>query len=102
MNIEATVGDTLMEVSPFDVNVDSDGFTNFNRSYPKGTVVSVTAPPASEGHRFLRWSLNGVMQEYGVRAIDVTVSEDTALRAYYQRPARMRPDLPTEDSGDME
>ena len=65
-------------------------------------MVTVTAPLTSNGRRFLRWGVNGVMQEYGVRTLELTVSTDTTLRAYDQRPARMIPDLPAEDSGDME
>ena len=64
-----------------------------------GTLLTVTAPPTSEGRRFLRWRVNGVLQKVGVRAIVVTVAEDTTLQALYlvQRP--LRPDRPTESDG---
>jgi hypothetical protein len=34
--------------------------------------------------------------------MEITVGENTTLRAYYQRPTRVKPDRPTEGSGDME
>ena len=104
--INATVGsnvaDTFIEIQPLDLNVDTDGFTNFGRAYFPGTMMTVTAPKMSQGRRFLRWSVNGEMQAVGIRTIDVTISEDLTLKAFYQRPSRVTPDRPTEGSGDME
>ena len=46
--------------------------------------------------------VDGQMQGFGIRAIEVTISADTTLKAYYQRPGRVTPDRPSEGSGDME
>ncbi len=100
--MESNVGDTLLEVTPMDLNFDIDGFADFSRAYIEGTTVTLTAPSTSQGRRFLRWSVNGEMQAFGIRAIEVTISADTTLKAFYQRPGRVVPELPTEDSGDME
>ena len=104
--ITAMVGsnahDTFIEVLPLDLNVDSDGFTNFGRAYFPGTVMTVTAPPTSNGRRFLRWSAGGIILEFGVRTIDIVVAEDVTLKAIYERPRFLDPDHPTEDDGDLE
>ena len=100
--MESNVSATLLEVTPMDLNWDIDGFADFSRAYIEGTMVTLTAPSLSEGRRFLRWSINGEMQEFGIRRIDVTITADTALKAFYQRQGRVVPKLPTEGSGDMD
>ena len=96
------VGDTLVEVTPLDLEVDADGFTDFARSYVNGTQVTVTAPLMSNGRRFLRWSVDGVLQPVGLRSVEVTVGGAENLKVFYQRRARATPDRPTESQGDME
>ncbi len=99
---QSNVPGTLIEVTPMDLNWDIDGFADFTRSYVEGTTITLTAPITSEGHRFLRWSIDGEMQGFGIRTVEVTISKDTTLKAFYQRPGRVDPELPTEGSGDME
>ncbi len=100
--MESNVQDTLLEVTPMDLNFDIDGFADFSRAYIEGTTITLTAPITSEGRRFLRWSVDGEMQAFGIRTVEVIVSEDTILKAFYQRPGSVDPELPTEGSGDME
>ncbi|MCZ6653456.1 MAG: hypothetical protein O7D91_10580, partial [Planctomycetota bacterium] len=83
-------------------NIDSDGFTNFDRAYYAGTLLTVTAPPTSEGRRFVRWMVEGVLQEIGVRTIEVAVTENTTLQAIYHRQRRLRPDRPTESDAPLD
>ncbi|MCH8913260.1 MAG: hypothetical protein IIA33_06785, partial [Planctomycetes bacterium] len=99
---DANVIDTLIEVTPLDLEVDADGFTAFARSYVNGTQVTVTAPLLSEGRRFLRWSVDGVLRPVGLRSVEVTVGQSESLKLFYQRRARALPDRPTESQGDME
>ena len=98
----SNVGDTFIEVTPLDLNIDSDGFTSFGRAYYPGTLLTVTAPPASEGRRFVRWRVDGVLQEIGVRTIEVAVAEDTTLQALYHHQRRLRPDRPTESDAPLD
>ncbi len=100
--MQSNVPDTFIEMTPLDLNVDSDGFADFTRAFVEGTAITLTAPSTSDGRRFLRWSVNGEMQGFGIRTIEVTISEDLTLKAFYQRPSRVTPDRPTEGSGDME
>ncbi len=89
-------------LGPLDLNVDSDGFADFGRAYFPDTVVTVTAPKRSNGRRFLRWSVNGIMLEFGLRTLEMVVPQDVTLRAIYERPTSVEPDRPTEDDGDLE
>lgn len=88
--------------APLDLNVDSDGFANFGRAYFPGTMMSVTAPPTSAGRLFVRWRVDGVLQELGVRFLELVITEDTTLHAIYQRQTRLDPERPEEDDGDLE
>ena len=92
----------LIEVTPLDLNIDSDGFANFGRAYFPGTVVTVTAPPISAGRPFVRWRVDGVLQEMGNRFLELTVTEDSALEAIYQHQRQLEPERPEEDDGDLE
>jgi hypothetical protein len=102
LHFDGNVSDTLVEVTPLDLEVDADGFTDFARSYVNGTQVTVTAPILSEGRRFLRWSVDGVLQPVGLRLVEVTVGQAEHLKVFYRRRARALPDRPTESQGDME
>ena len=53
--MESNVLDTFIEVTPLDLNVDSDGFANFGRAYFPGTVINVAAPPISAVRPCSRW-----------------------------------------------
>ncbi|MCZ6655353.1 MAG: hypothetical protein O7D91_20290 [Planctomycetota bacterium] len=68
----------------------------------EGTLLTVTAPPSSEGRRFVRWMVNGVLQDIGVRTIEVAVGEGTTLQALYRGQRRLRPDRPTESDAPLE
>lgn len=87
--VQSNVSDTFVEVWPIDLNVDSDGFADFARSYVSSTVVDLRAPLFSEGRRFVRWNVAGVPQEFGVRTLSVRVTGDTHLEAVYRRPSRV-------------
>jgi hypothetical protein len=84
-SFDSTVSGTYLELWPYDVNFDIDGFADFGRSYYAGTAVTVTAPWRSNGLRFLRWNVDGVMQPAGQRALQVTVTEGINVQAIYER-----------------
>ena len=100
--MESNVLDTFIEVTPLDLNVDSDGFANFGRAYFANTLVTVTAPRSSAGRPFLRWKIDGVLQTIGLRTLEVEITSDVNLEAIYRRSSRLEPEPPTEDEGDME
>ncbi len=101
-HVESNVADTYVEIAPLDLNFDDDGFADFSRSYYSGTAVTLTAPVHSQGRRFVRWLMDGVPQPIGRRTIEVTVSEDTTLKAVYARPTRATPEHPAESDEPLE
>jgi hypothetical protein len=102
LNVGSNASDTFIELTPLDLNLDGDGFADFARSYYNGTVLTLTAPARSEGRRFVRWSVDGVLHDVGVRTLELVVAQDLSLRAIYERGRRLRPDRPTEDGGSEE
>ncbi len=64
--------------------------------------MTLTAPPQFAGRRFVCWLVDGAPQQMGMRTIEITVSEDTTLKAAYARPARATPEHPTESNEPLE
>lgn len=83
VSVQATIGDTFVQVAPLDLNVDSDGFASFSRSYYPGTNIKLTAPSHSEGWRFKHWLVNGVPQPLWQHGLEVAVSDNMTVRAIY-------------------
>ena len=102
LTFTSNVIDTFIEITPLDANIDSDGFSDFGRAYFEGTNLTVTAPVTSDGRKFVRWSVGGVLQDLGVRTIEFAVAEDVMLKAYYQHESRVVPDRPREGGGDLD
>jgi hypothetical protein len=82
-NVESNVAGLFVELSPTDLNVDDSGFANFQRIYDPGTVITLTAPPRADGLLFQAWLVDGVIQNAGETAIEITVVEDLTARALY-------------------
>lgn len=70
-----------IDVSPADVDGNSDGTTDFERIYAKNTSVTLTAP-AVAGYSFDHWELDGEAQG-GDNVLVVTMDEDHAVIVYY-------------------
>lgn len=70
-------------VSPPDVQGTSNGTTAFSRTYPHGTVVTLTAPATWSGNKFLKWEQNGVDLSFSP-SVNVTVNGDHNLTAVYE------------------
>ncbi|MCZ6612894.1 MAG: hypothetical protein O6941_09685, partial [Planctomycetota bacterium] len=47
-----------IDVTPLDETLDGGGFANFNRAFPLGSVVTLTAPQTHLGWVFAGWSDN--------------------------------------------
>ena len=69
---------------PYDDTLVGGGFGSFGRSYPTGSIVTLTAPPAADGHPFTRWLVDGVARRPGVGSLRVIVGEHTTATAIYQ------------------
>ena len=75
-------------VSPSDNSAQSNGSTNFTRTYNSGTSVSLTAPAAAASgqvdYTFVRWTLDGADQTAGQTSLSVTMSAAHTVVAVYQ------------------
>jgi hypothetical protein len=69
-------------VSPADRNGQTNGATQFTRSYAKGTVVTLTAPATASGNAFQKWQ-KGTTDYATTQATSVTMSANTTMRAVY-------------------
>jgi len=90
LSMQSTVGGSYIEVNPPDLQLDTGGFANFQRTYPQSTLVTLTAPSSAGGHAFVGWMINGVLQPpppgdtQGESSISVVVSSTTqTVKAVY-------------------
>jgi hypothetical protein len=68
-------------VEPADKNNNSNGATTFTRTYDKSTIVTLTAPAAHGGLRFLKWKIRD--KERTSPSVRVTLDTDTKATAVY-------------------
>ncbi|MHC4416111.1 MAG: hypothetical protein ACYS0G_12590 [Planctomycetota bacterium] len=89
----------FIAVTPADETVDGGGFADFERTFPLGTYVTVTAPAAVEGWVFAGWEV-GDPGAFNVQrplrkdwSIDILVLEDrqTVQAVYRRRPLGNQP-----------
>ncbi len=58
MAVGSNLSGVFIDVSPLDETLDGGGFANFNRAFPLGSVVTLTAPQTHLGWVFAGWSDN--------------------------------------------
>lgn len=69
-------------VAPSDVDGLDDGTTDFQRSYPAGTAVSLTSPGEFAGMSFSHWLVDGVPVSNG-RSTGLTMNGDHQATAVF-------------------
>lgn len=69
-------------ISPADNSGASNGFTAFERLYPHGTVVTLTAPATAAGNVFSKWQRDGSDVSTELSAT-VSMDADRAMTAVY-------------------
>jgi len=93
---ESNLTNVWVVVSPLDDTLDGEGYCDFERSYPQGTVVTLTTPQwVWEGHRFIGWEVDGVFVGGGL-SIDVPfgsrgADEEIVVRAFYNPDVTVEP-----------
>lgn len=85
LSVQSNLPELYVEASPMDVYKDSDGFTNFVRTYVEGQVTLTAPELAAENQPFLRWEIDGVPQAGGQRTvvIDMDSRSEAMLYAVY-------------------
>ncbi len=74
-----------IQVSEPDTRGRTDGDTTFDRLYPVGTPVTLTAPATVGDKTFSHWLRNGVRVSNNT-SIDITISTDITMTAVYVDP----------------
>ncbi len=82
--VGATVPNVWVGVTPLDLIFDGGGFASFERSYPLGSVVELSAPTTYNGWVFLGWDLNDLpVDDLGSTAFIAVTDETTTAFARY-------------------
>jgi hypothetical protein len=77
-------GGVYITVNPADRESESSGATPFERYYPAGTEVTLTAPETFDGPDFKMWQVNGT--HFYQRELAVTMDHDITVTAIYKDP----------------
>ena len=83
--VDSNVAGVFIDAAPLDNQLDGGGFPDFARTYPAGTVVTLTAPPTHEGSIFVGWLINGVYDPTAGNPLDITI-EGGLLSISHQVP----------------
>ena len=72
-----------MGVTPVDDQLDGGGFGEFYRTFPQGTIVSVSAEPYYKGKELIGWSVDGrPIAKHSTIAV-VVIGESQTIEAIY-------------------
>jgi hypothetical protein len=77
LQVSSTVPKTWIDSSPPDLQMDGGGFASFERTFPGGTLVTLTADNSLAGTVFAGWQVDGQMVPAATAAIQVYVSAAT-------------------------
>jgi hypothetical protein len=57
LSLESNTVDGFLDIAPLDLQLDGGGFGTFDRTFPVGTLVTVTAAPIHRGRPFQGWMI---------------------------------------------
>ena len=94
MAVGSTAPGVFIDVSPLDLQLDGGGFANFERTFPLGSVVTLTAPQEHQGRLFVGWNVTSVLPLPrsagldGGTSIDIMILGDQqTIEAIYEAPS---------------
>jgi hypothetical protein len=88
LNVRSTgITSVPITVTPTDYLGETNGSTNFTRTYAAGTVVTITAPQSYNQTTFLKWVKGG--SEYTSPSIQLTMTGNRTAEAVYKTPAKI-------------
>jgi hypothetical protein len=76
VSVGSTAGGAWIDAGPLDLQLDGGGFADFERTYPLGTVVTLTAEQTHEGQRFVSWRRDGEFQTTDL-SFDFALTQDS-------------------------
>ena len=95
MAVGSNAPGVFIDVSPLDLQLDGGGFANFERTFPLGSVVTLTAPQEHQGRLFVGWNVTSALPLSrptvldGGTSIDIMILGDQqTIEAIYERGDR--------------
>jgi hypothetical protein len=80
--VESSLAGSWADAEPLDLTLDGGGFAEFQRTYPLGTVVTLTAEDTFAGSSLRGWYLRGFVHH--TSSIQFTLTEDMTVKAIYE------------------
>jgi hypothetical protein len=91
LTVQSSVPGAWVDVSPLDETLDGGGFTDFERTFPLTTVVTLTAERSLHGQSFVAWQIDGEMQEPGENTVQFVMDGSVTVKALYRTPVFWSP-----------
>ena len=99
--VESSVAGAWIEADPLDETLDGGGFTDFVRSMPLTTVVTLTAEEWAQGRPLRGWQIGGLLHHMGQTSVQLAIDQDmTVLAVYGPTPSGGSPKPPGEMTPD--
>jgi hypothetical protein len=83
LSVQPNAPGVFIDVTPLDEQLDGGGFGTFERTYPLGTVVTLTAPATHEGFGFAGWKIGSAGSGPSGGSIIPTLSITVAVTGEY-------------------
>jgi hypothetical protein len=84
--VQSSHPQAYVHATPLDDVLETGGFNTFVRSYPPGTVITLTAPKTYGAEKFLGWRVNGVPRRGS--SIQVTAGRTgVRVEAIFEKPS---------------
>ena len=81
LTVESSVAGAYVDVGPLDETLDGGGFADFQRMYPLGTEVTVTAEESASGCSLRGWYVGDFLWHRS--SVTFTFTEDMTVKAVY-------------------
>ena len=93
--VQSNAPGAWLDVTPPDDTLDGGGFADFERTYPGGSVVTLTASPTHSGLVFAGWKLDGARVGEGLTLTITLPADETVPEAVYVPVSRLPVPAPT-------
>ena len=77
LTVGSNISEAWVAMSPLDLALDGGGFAAFDRVFPLGTVVSLTAEATMNGRPLIAWRIDGVTIEATSLTRQIVIAGDT-------------------------
>ena len=85
LTVESNMSAAWLDMSPLDIVLDGGGFASFDRVFPQGTVVTLTAEATMNGRPLIAWRIDGVtIAATSLTRQIVITGATTTVRAIYR------------------